>query len=750
MLIGFVYSEKSEGIISQLQPEDVTFTIRVEDIPRQVNLSPFVIQAQDERHQDVKKIKLEKREPHLPRFKYPVHNQSISPGDTVRISFVDGELDTQQAQFVLREKGAPPGVNDKTLAGPGSIDSNFSFVDYSIVTDLIFPSSTTSGPHTLVARELYPNSTKKTLEVASVDVIISPNMPAEGELPKIKRQSLNEFQASLGKFEKRAPHLPFFRLPIENQTFITGHHINILLEDGLPSKVARFLIRKKFPTEEDKDLVLYGKNCSSEGFFFFKNYTVKARVLLPQLVPNGTYYLIAQEKFNKKSKKVFEVKSLEIQVEREEFFASSSPDPTSSGITKIVKGPVLAAVNTSIKDAVTKKLSPTRHRAPPHRIRLSPSIISPTGAQDVPIGSQFECKVQDSRATSEIAQFVLRNQNGKEFYLGSASFKRGVAIAKVNCPKQLKFDSYTVVARVNSLDKPKTFLDAISVTILVTHSQNVLPSLVSASKKLEKRDTEVSKLYKPYWNQVIAPGKQFECNITDKTTKATTVKYCIRYDDGRSDLYVGQADIKNGVGATYCKVPSSQVAGTYMFVAQENIPSSPKKFRDVQSILITLSIPKNYRNVQHQSLLEQQDEKVVGINFNSRASAINSNLKDPMQSFTLLNPMPNQILVRGEIFAVELENSNLTYSSLMKFVLRPEITSNLNQAYELGVSSRGSEKLDARFLCPEVVPSGAYNFVVQESDLNDPTTYRDVTTIRVLVVNNKKEGEIKARGDDFE
>ncbi|KAI8457721.1 hypothetical protein BY996DRAFT_517846 [Phakopsora pachyrhizi] len=131
----------------------------------------------------------------------------------------------------------------------------------------------------------------------------------------------------------------------------------------------------------------------------------------------------------------------------------------------------------------------------------------------------------------------------------------------------------------------------------------------------------------------------------DKTTKATTVKYCIFYNDGRSVLYVGQADIKDGVRATYCKVSSSQVAGMYIFVAQENLPSSLKKFRDVQSILITLSIPKNYINVQHQLILEQQDEKVVEINFNSCASARNSNLKGPMQSFMLLNPMINKILV---------------------------------------------------------------------------------------------------------
>ncbi|WAR62460.1 hypothetical protein PtB15_15B44 [Puccinia triticina] len=718
------------------QMEFAPFRNQVEENQRRISPGP---------HPAGPSSALQKRAPHPPKFVTPLINQSVKAGSAIPIRFLDGQLDPSvtQARFVLKPVvgSTVSGAQELVLVGPNASEEGlYKFDGVAIVVNVTSPTETQPGTYSLVAEELYPHSPNRFQSVATIQVqIVAEDSAVPEQEPSDIDQEMEEevqlatSQASLkmrsessSAIHKRAN--PTFISPTENQKITTGHHLNIsFINADRKSDKMRFLLRPISTTPKQKELLLFSRNAQSEHLFH--NVTAcNARVFIPMAIANGTYKLVAQEVYS--AENIKDVGSVQIRVEqirpprklesRELLTKDTTRLPSWGGIMK----PVEKKLHPHLPVIVSGKLPQDRSAVPKklenRRGWESPNMLEPVSNQEVPSGSTFLCKIQDRHATSETVRFVLRSFGGYEQYLGSAKFVKGVATLKATCPTNLRYDTYNIVALVNSIKKPQRFLDVISTSVIVSHSHRLL--MPSQSPLIPtKTPASSSQLVMPVYNQYISGGKIFECRLLNGIN-AEHVKFLVRFDDGRSDLQVGNCEIKKNVAQTMCQIPSSVTPGTYMFVAQKSSNSKPNSFEDVDQVIISLANPRGFGP----DLDSQQANQVV------RRSLETADSYQAAQVSVLVEPTSWQNVVPGKAFNVKMTKNTAPLSTMLRFLLKPMASSLVHKEYVLGTTSN-DQRVDDTLMCPDHIANGNYLFVIQANDPNDPEKYIDSSSTPVIV-----------------
>jgi len=706
--------------------------------PGQMEFAPFRNQAEQDLI-DQSLHRLQKREPHPPKFVAPTTNQSVPQGSPIAIRFLDGQLDPNvtQARFVLRSRDQTAASEQElVLEGPDASEGGlYTFDGVLIQTNVTPPPEITPGTYSLVAEEVDPQDPREFQRAASIDIQIVPaaqNSTDEPQRQTLLGQESNEqdllasHQASLKirspALEKRAGS-PAFITPTKNQKITTGHHLNIsFVNADRKTDRVRFILKPISAKTTQKQLVLFSRNALSEHLFLNET-TCNARVFFPLGIAGGDYDLVAQEVYSEKNlKEVGWVRIKVVQPKKASALKSRdlpmSRFPSSGGLLDKPVGRRMQPLDSASEDLAHAQPTVLERRQSVKR-RESATMLEPTPNQNVPSGSTFFCRIQDKHATSETAHFVLRSFGGYEQYLGAAKFVNGVATLKTTCPTDLRYDTYYIAALQNSIKRPQTFLDVISTAIIVSHARPTTQIPLGPREPF----TSSAHLAKPVYDQSISGGKIFECRLLNGIHNER-VKFMLRLGDGRSDLAVGNCEFKeNGVAQTMCQIPSSITPGTYTFVAQKSSMSQPDSFQDVDQVIISLANPRGFGPdlEPHRHL--------------PRRALASSHAAAPPSS-VLLQPTRNQALPQGQGFTVKMAENNAPPSSLWRFLLKPATSSPTpeDEEHVLGTTSNPSS-LEQTLKCPEDMAKGNYLFVVQNSDPNDPQTFFDAASAPVVVVD---------------
>ncbi|KAA1070821.1 hypothetical protein PGT21_025018 [Puccinia graminis f. sp. tritici] len=689
---------------------------------------------------------LQKRAPHPPKFVTPLSNQSVKAGSPISIRFLDGQLDpgVTQARFVLRPLVKPIGPQELVLAGPNATQEGlYKFDGVAIVTNVTFPEGTPPGVYSLEAEEEYPQSPNRfqsaatiQIQIVAEDAIVTQQEPLDIDKEMEEEIQLATNRASLKiRSEISSPPQkstnPAFISPTENQKITTGHHLNIsFINAGRKSDKMRFILRPISANPKQKELLLFSRNAESEQLFTNET-TCNTRLFFPLAIANGTYKLVAQEVYS--AEKVKDVGSVQIRVaqlrptntlkSRDLLTKDAGQLSSWGGVPKPLEKKVHPLLPVTAPEDLPQSQPVAPKKFQVRQTRDSPSMLEPVPNQEVPSGSTFLCKIQDKHATSETVRFVLRSFGGYEQYLGSTKFVNGIATLKATCPSNLRYDTYNIVALVNSIKKPQRFLDVISASVIVSHGQTLM--MASQAPLLPpKKSSSTAQLIVPVYNQFISGGKVFQCQLSNGIN-AERVKFCLRFDDGRSDLQVGNCEMKKNVAQTMCQIPSSVTPGTYTFVAQKSSTSKPDFFEDVDQVTITLANPRGFGP----DLENQQANEVV------KRSIETAESRQAAQVSVLLEPMSYQSIVPGQVFNVKMTKNTAPLSTMLKFLLKPMSTAFVHKEYVLGTSSN-DQTVDETLRCPDHITLGNYLFVVQANDPNDPEKYIDSNSTPI-VVNSK-------------
>lgn len=681
---------------------------------------------------------LQRRAPHPPKFLAPTQDQTIGSGAQFSIQFLDGELSpgVDQARFILRSE-----FHDWILTGRAETptssqddESLFKFQGVQIQANLTAPYELSTGSYVLLAQEVYPNDPPHFEDAASVTVrIVATTGPATTDQasPTLKTRS-TEFTSVSG-----------FSSPSKDQTIVTGQDLDISFAHNYhQGGHVRFVLKKVDSSTKDDALVLSGKNAKPEQSFHPHNRTIKARVFLPQDIPGGTYNLVAQDSTSNDAIK--DLGSVQVQVQQFRPLPSQKFKPLPELVKPIQKTayPILPDAFSPDSEKLEELLSsqlitncnPKATLAVSLQVkhRDSPSIVEPNPNQDVPLGSKFWCKVQDLAATSETIEFVLRSFGGLERPLGKAKFNKGISSLQATCPSDLQVDTYTVVARMNSIKKPKVFLDVISATIIVSHQIN-LNDETQVVLNPSKISSNSAKLVKPVHNQNIEPGEIFECQLQNGENDER-VKFLLRLNDGRPDLSVGSCEIKGNVGRTSCQIPSSVIPGTYTLVAQKTFKKAPQVFTEVAQVAITLSNPRGLGS-------DGEAVRLIRRSLNSIESQRVMSSFDKAQVSILIKPTAFQAIFTGEDFDIKIKNNTFPFASTLRFLMKKlSADSSSESRYVLGTTSNDGhgEGIEDSVRCPDQLESGLYAFIIQ---VNDPTSsgkFVDSVFTPVLVVDSRQ------------
>lgn len=680
----------------------------------------------------------QKREPHPTKFLQPTQDQHITPGSSFHIKLIDGGFNEQKVRFVLRSATDGAVV---VLTGPSHPDGLVKFSGFLAEEDVNCP-RLKSGSYNLVAQGLSAESHE---DMASVTIVVKP-----AAVPSARVEDQQSGRRSL---VKRAPHPPVFKTPTAHQLLKAGKPLDIWFIDGEATVTqARFLLRSirtptAMPEDERQGVLLYGRSSTTEGVFVFERFSVQTRVLLPKELDNGTYYLVAQEPVTKDpGSKFVDVLRIEVQVVNEGVQTKyPSGDQTfnmnDDQEERITLTPAKSTTPNRIvrretqSTEVARPLSFIEPRDTPEVVkqgkwstvaRESPSIIEPHFLQNIPLGSQFRCKVHDTTATSEVVKYLLRSFSGQEYYLGEARYKDGDATKTLTCPPEVKFDTYSLVVRQNSLKRPKIFLDVISTTVIISHPSQFIMSMQNGQDSDGKK-TQVSQLITPHYNQFVPAGEDFECRFIDPEPQGKKLRFVIRFEDEEPDTVVGHAEFSSTSGATMCHIPSTVTSGRYTFIAQESLTSNPDDYEDVQSTVVLLGV-RRYRRRSELVLSGRKDTGSIYLASDRRTAHL-EHLAGP-----LLEPEMNQKLIRGHSFHVQIKDANFRSSTLIRFVLREQgaVSSDVGAFYELGTSSTSSN-VKSQVMCPRELGDGPYNFIVQANSANEPEVFEDVLSTLVGV-----------------
>ncbi|KAI9617898.1 hypothetical protein H4Q26_012763 [Puccinia striiformis f. sp. tritici PST-130] len=669
----------------------------------QVEFAPFRNQAEENQRTGSGPAALQKREPHPPKFVTPLPDQSVPAGSPIPIRFLDGQLQPgiTQARFVLRPLVQPTGPQE-----------NLYFRWVAIVANISSPVGTPPGTYSLMAEEVFPETTNRFQSAATIQIQIIADDSTEEEAlntdPVNEENQLATNQASLKIRSESStlPPTPAFISPTLYQKVTTGHHLNIsFFNVDRKSDKMSFILKPISTESKQKELILFSRNAASVQLFY--NTTVcNALVFIPAAIANGFYNLVAQEVYS--ADKVKEVGSIEIKVvrirPRKTVKSRAQPKKDATGLPGWggVSKPLGKKTHPLLPVTVPVKISPNQSVSPKNlknrQTRESPTMLEPSPNQEVPSGSSFVCKIQDQHATSETVQFVLRSFGGYEQYLGSAKFVKGVATFKATCPTNLHYDTYSIVALMNSHhDDPSSSSGPWQTRYHYLPNGFAVP------------------------NQYIAGGKPFECRLLNGVD-ADRVKFCIRFDDGRSDLLVGNCEIRKNLALTMCQIPSSVTPGTYMFVAQKSSKSKPDSYTDVDQISIDVANPKGFGP----DLEDQRAKEIV----KRSSDALQSDQE--VQVSVLREPMSYQNVVPGKGFDVKLTKNTAPLSTMLRFLLKPMATSSGPKVYVLGTTSN-AQAVEEALRCPDHIPNGNYLFVIQANDPDDPENYIDSSSTPIIV-----------------
>ncbi|POW13165.1 hypothetical protein PSTT_03939 [Puccinia striiformis] len=672
----------------------------------QVEFAPFRNQAEENQRTGSGPAALQKREPHPPKFVTPLPDQSVPAGSPIPIRFLDGQLQPgiTQARFVLRPLVQPTGPQEYVLAGPNSSEEGiYTFDGVAIVANISSPVGTPPGTYSLMAEEVFPETTNRFQSAATIQIQIIADDSTEEEAlntdPVNEENQLATNQASLKIRSESStlPPTPAFISPTLYQKVTTGHHLNIsFFNVDRKSDKMSFILKPISTESKQKELILFSRNAASVQLFY--NTTVcNALVFIPAAIANGFYNLVAQEVYS--ADKVKEVGSIEIKVvrirPRKTVKSRAQPKKDATGLPGWggVSKPLGKKTHPLLPVTVPVKISPNQSVSPKNlknrQTRESPTMLEPSPNQEVPSGSSFVCKIQDQHATSETVQFVLRSFGGYEQYLGSAKFVKGVATFKATCPTNLHYDTYSIVALMNSVKKPKRFLDVISASVIVSHPASTMMT-PQAPLVPGKHDTTTSQMVSPSPNQYIAGGKPFECRLLNGVD-ADRVKFCIRFDDGRSDLLVGNCEIRKNLALTMCQIPSS-------CSWHKRAPNLNRTHTQTSIKFLSMWLT---RRGFGPDLEDQRAKEIV----KRSSDALQSDQE--VQVSVLREPMSYQNVVPGKGFDVKLTKNTAPLSTMLRFLLKPMATASGPKVYVLGTTSN-AQAVEEALRCPDHIPNGNY------------------------------------------
>lgn len=225
---------------------------------------------------------------------------------------------------------------------------------------------------------------------------------------------------------KREPHPTRFMEPVSGQHLLIGlsFHARIIGDSFINQKV-RFVISPKSNLTDDT--ILYGNSTDENGGVVFNSYLAQADLSLNNSLVPGVYNLRV-ELFEKSKERLASVETVLDDPANEPVDEQQELPPADPKLNRRFTRPLSYAVDTEI-----------------NQTKESPSLVSPTGMQDIQPGKPFTCKTYDKSSTTETVKFYLRSftSHQEDIYLGSAHYKSGFASVSVLVPDYVKYDTYS-------------------------------------------------------------------------------------------------------------------------------------------------------------------------------------------------------------------------------------------------------------------------------------------------------------------
>lgn len=627
----------------------------------------------------------------------PTPRQVLHPGQPFRIKYVNEDTSATTIQISL-------------FNGTGLfiIQTNLDCRDHKTDTEVVTPSWVADGTYDFVVSENMGQGSTDYNDVVSFTVYVgqrpSSGSNNGGDTDDGDGEGTDdgtgkaEDDCQPKRLSRRAPHPAGFSKPLKSQKFKAAMNVSIEFHDGeTTADKVQFILRS-----QSNDYPL--------GEFAFDAFKAIANVTLPADIPIGQYKLVALENSSVKQKKFNDVLFVEIQVvsdkrRRVNLTTREEPDPM---------------VKTDVKGL---------ERRTQRRTEL-PSIILPEVAQVVPLGSTFECKIHDQMATTENVQFVLRNRNGGEYYLGQVNFVEHVATSQFECPSDIPLDNYRLVAKQNSLTRPERFLDVAFTTVIVTSNSGTISLVIEDYDANEIADYDVGvktfgqdpidqvmhtavSLHKPFSHQIIHVGSDFECEMTDKRNRETNVQFVIRDSCEEMSQVVGEATLSDTVGATSCHLPDDLQPGTYELIVQMQLDGD---YKEVGTTAISVA---NTRRAEG----GKKDR-----------SRVRLTTREPHLP-KLISPLPSQELDSGMEFDFLYRSGQAPFPTKLEVVL----VDSFGHEISLGEAEFTNFKAQDTFTCPEHFSPNNYTLVVRENTQSEPDDFTDVIKIPVKVVDKSRK-----------
>ncbi|KAG0150123.1 hypothetical protein CROQUDRAFT_88419 [Cronartium quercuum f. sp. fusiforme G11] len=659
---------------------------------------------------------------HYANLSSPVPGQVLFPGRPFRLTFSNGATTATSTQISIFNS-----------TGLYVIKTGLPFSHHKTDIRVILPEWVAHGTYDFVFAENNGSGEEDYEDVVVLTIYVGRRPPAgigsgakEDEtmmLQQSEQQMID--QEPWPRLVRREPHPARFLSPSSSQSFSAGSDLPIHFRDGeTTASLVQFVLRDA------------AGNVHKLGLVPFTSFQAQRTFQIPNNLPEGHYKILALENSDDAKDTFTNALELNIQLSK----------PNSAQRRQITQ---------KVVESTTASLLERRTRRTSVKMTESPSIILPEVAKDVPMGSTVECMIHDRLATTETVQFVLRGTEGAEHYLGQANFKDHFAGGNFSVPSAIRADSYTVVARENSVGRPKKFLEVVTTYIFVTSQtgtqttgqvsfqavdsskgqaeassapsipisgsdsdsalEKVLANYQDNSNVLVRREPHLPQIISPVYGQVIPPAAQFHCALLDGQVTDEAAKFVLRHESDNHEYNLGQASFNSSLAKRTCFIPTELVPGTYRFVAQENTTSDPENYIDVASVQISVADPNNpSQNKGH--------PKVV-----PRAPMI-LRAREP-HPVTLISPVSFQNITPGEAFDCNLKDGETT-ATLVKYLLRNKDENDTT----LGQTSFSNYQAQGKFQCPKNLPLGSYTFVVQENSSADPEDFEDSVKVPVNVV----------------